>query len=202
MREIIAYAAERHIMVVPEIEMPSHAGSAARAYPELFNGGSAIDPANPATYAFIRAVFSEVARLFPAPYIHFGGDEVSDDAWKDVKDVARLKTERGLKSTADVEAYFGHNVSSIIESVGKRPMAWDEQMEADASKEMVIQWWRKGRPDALSAAANAGHELILSPVDQVYFAYHQGPGEPGAPWEGNDNGPTSISKILTWEPVP
>jgi hexosaminidase len=81
-------------------------------------------------------------------------------------------------------------------------MAWDEQAEAGAPKDVVIQWWRKGRPDVLNAAAKAGYELVMSPVDQVYFDYHQGPGEPGAPWEGNDNGPTSIAKILAWEPVP
>lgn len=201
-REIVAYAAERHIMVLPEIEMPSHAGSVARAYPELYNGGSALDPARPETYAFIRAVFAEIARLFPGPYIHFGGDEVADDAWKDVKDVQQLKSKLGLGTTKEVEAYFVRNVVSIIKSVGKRPMAWDEQAEAGASNDVVIQWWRKGRPDILAAAAKAGSEIVLSPVDQVYFDYPQGPGEPGASWEGNDNGPTSIAKILAWEPVP
>lgn len=201
-REIVAYAAEQHIMVVPEIEMPSHAGSVASAYPELFNGGGALDPAKPETYTFLHAVFCEVARLFPAPYIHFGGDEVGDDAWKDVKDVQALKVEHGLKSTQEVEAYFVRNVVRMIKSFGKRPMAWDEQAEAGASNDVVIEWWRKGRPDVLDAAAERGAELVMSPVDEVYFDYHQGPGEPGAPWEGNDNGPTSITKILAWEPIP
>lgn len=201
-REIVAYAAARHIMVVPEIEMPSHSGFAATAYPELYNGATALDPANPQTYAFIRAVFAQVARLFPAPYIHFGGDEVGDDAWKGVKDVDALKAKLGLKTTREVEAYFVRNVVSIIESVGKKPMAWDEQAEAGASRNVTIEWWRKGRPDVLAAAAQRGSELVMSPVDRLYFDYHQGPGEPGAPWEGNDGGPTSIEKILAWEPVP
>lgn len=201
-REIVAYAAERHIIVLPEIEMPSHAGSVASAYPELYNGGSALDPAKPQTYAFIRAVFSQVAQLFPEPYIHFGGDEVADDAWKNVKDVDQLKSRLGLNTTKEVEAYFVRNVVDIIKSVGKRPMAWDEQAEAGASKDVVIEWWRKDRPDVLAAAAQRGSELVMSPVDRLYFDYHQGPGEPGAPWEGNEGGPTSIDKILAWEPVP
>jgi hexosaminidase len=201
-RDIVAYAGERHITVVPEIEMPGHAGSEARAYPEFFDATGHFNPAKPETYTFIRTVLSEVARLFPGPIIHFGGDEVPDDTWKDMPDVARLKTERGLKTTDDVEAYFGDRVVQIIRDVGKRPMAWDEQVEAKAAKSVVIHWWRKGRPDVLNAAAKAGYELVLSPVDQVYFDYSQGPGEPGAPWEGNDNGPTSIAKILAWEPVP
>lgn len=201
-REIVAYAGERHISVVPEIEMPSHSGSAGNAYPELYNGGGALDPANPKTYDFIRTVFTEVARLFPDPYIHFGGDEVGDDAWKDAKDVPALKAKLGAKSTREVEAYFVRRVVDIIRSVGKRPMAWDEQVDVGASNDMAIEWWRKDRPDTLTTAAAHGAELVMSPVDKLYFDYHQGPGEPGAPWEGNDGGPTSIEKVLAWEPVP
>ena len=203
MREIVQYAAVRHIMVVPEIEMPGHAGAAARAYPEFFDAaGGAFNPANPKTYDFVRGVLSEVAGIFPAPYLHFGGDEVAEETWKGMTDVERLKTDKDLKTTDDVEAYFGKKVVGIIESLGKRPMAWDEQVDAQAAKSVVIQWWRKGRPEVLTAAANAGYELVMSPADKAYFDYHQGPGEPGAPWEGNDGGPISIAKILAWEPVP
>ena len=201
-REIVAYAADRHIMVVPEIEMPGHGGSGLRAYPEYFDPSGTFNPGKPETYDFVRGILTEVARVFPAPFIDFAGDEVGDETWKDNPDVIRLKAEKGLKTTKDVEAYFGSKVVDIIRSLGKRPMAWDEQAEAGAPKDVVIQWWRKGRPDVLNAAAKAGYELVMSPVDQVYFDYHQAPGEPGAPWEGNDNGPTSIAKILAWEPVP
>ncbi|HVI05149.1 MAG TPA: beta-N-acetylhexosaminidase [Sphingomicrobium sp.] len=201
--EIVRYAAERHIMVVPEIEMPSHAGAAARSYPEFFNpDGSAFDPANPKTYDFIQGILTEVARLFPAPYLDFAGDEVGEDSWKGMADVDRLKAEQGLKTTADVEAYFGRKVVAIIESLGKRPMAWDEQVEAHAPKSVIIQWWRRDRPDVLMAAAKAGHDLVISPADELYFDYHQGEGEPGAPWEGNKGGPQSIAKMLAFEPVP
>jgi hexosaminidase len=201
-RDIVAYAAERHITVVPEIEMPSHSGSVATAYPELYGKGSALDPANPKTYNFIRAVFTEVAPLFPGQYLHFGGDEVADDAWKGMADVDALKAQRGLTTTTEVEAYFVGKVLGIIGSVGKRPMAWDEQAEAGAPSNVVIQWWRKDKPNVLAAAAERGSELVMSPVDRTYFDYHQGRGEPGAPWEGNDGGPTDTAKILSWEPVP
>jgi len=202
-REIVRYAAERRIMVVPEIEMPGHAGAAARSYPEYFNKeGSAFNPANPKTYDFIRGVLTEVARLFPAPYIDFAGDEVGDEVWNGMADVDRLKAEQGLKTTKDVQAYFGRKVVGIIESLGKRPMAWDEQVEAHAPKSVVIQWWRRDRPDVLKTAAQRGHNLVVSPADQLYFDYHQGEGEPGAPWEGNKGGPQSIGKMLAWEPVP
>ena len=202
-RQIVQYAAERHIMVVPEIEMPGHAGAAARSYPEFFDKeGGAFNPANPKTYDFVRGVLTEIARLFPAPYLDFAGDEVGDETWKGMADVDRLKTEQGLKTTKDVQAYFGRKVVGIIESLGKRPMAWDEQVEAQAPKSVVIQWWRRDRPDILASAARSGYDLVISPADQLYFDYHQGPGEPGAPWEGNKGGPQSISKMLAWEPVP
>ena len=81
-------------------------------------------------------------------------------------------------------------------------MAWDEAFSAGVSSTVVIQWWRKKTPEVRDAAARTGHALMLSPVDQVYFDYPQGPGESGAPWEGNDNGPTSIGKILRWQPIP
>lgn len=201
-REIVQYAVDRHIMVVPEIEMPAHAGAAARSYPEFFNKtGDAFNPANPNTYGFIRGVLAEVAKLFPAPYLDFAGDEVGD-AWNGMPDVDRLKAENGLKTSNDVQAYFGRKVVGMIESLGKRPMAWDEQVEANAPKSVVIQWWRRDRPDVLTTAANEGHDLVISPADELYFDYHQGPGEPGAPWEGNKGGPQSISKMLAWEPVP
>jgi hexosaminidase len=201
--EIVQYAADRHIIVVPEIEMPGHAGAAARSYPEFFNPDrSAFNPANPKTYDFIRGVLTEVARLFPGPYLDFAGDEVGEEMWKGMADVDRLKAEKGLKTNQDIQAYFGREVVRIIESLGKRPMAWDEQVEAHAPESVVIQWWRRDRPDILKTAAQRGHELVISPADQLYFDYHQGEGEPGAPWEGNKGGPQSISKMLAWEPVP
>jgi hexosaminidase len=203
MREIVQYAADRHIIVVPEIEMPGHAGAAARSYPEFFNPDkSAFDPANPKTYDFIRGILTEVARIFPAPYIDFAGDEVGDEMWNGMPDVDRLKAEQGLKTNQDVQAYFGRKVVEIIDSLGKRPMAWDEQVEAHAPQSVIIQWWRRDRPDVLRTAANEGHDLVISPADQLYFDYHQGPGEPGAPWEGNKGGPQSIGKMLAWEPIP
>jgi len=203
MQDIVRYAAERHIMIVPEIEMPGHAGAAARSYPEFFNkDGSAFDPANPQTYNFIRGVLTEVARLFPAPYLDFAGDEVGDEMWNGMADVERLKAQEGLRTNKDVQAYFGRKVVGIIESLGKRAMAWDEQVEAQAPKSVVIQWWRRDRPDVLNVAARAGHDLVISPADELYFDYQQGPGEPGAPWEGNKGGPQSIGKMLAWEPIP
>ncbi len=201
-QEIVAYAAARHIMIVPEIDMPGHSAAAARAYPEFFDGNRTFNPANEESYEFISAVFTEVARLFPGPYIHFGGDEVRYENWASMPDVVALQEREGLEDKAAIEGYFGRRVTDIILSLGKSPMAWDEQVSAGADRRTLIQWWRKYQPEVRDQAVRSGYDVILSPADQVYFDYPQGPGEPGAPWEGNDNGPTSIAKILAWQPVP
>lgn len=201
-RQIVAYAADRHVMVIPEIDMPGHSAAAARAYPEFFDGNKTFNPAREESYTFIRAVFAEVARLFPAPYIHYGGDEVRQENWSTMPDVQALQQREGLHGKEGVEGYFGKRVAGIIRSLGKRPMAWDEQVSAGADKDVQIQWWRKYQPEVRDAAVRAGYDVILSPADQTYFDYPQGPGEPGALWEGNDDGPISLAKILAWEPIP
>ena len=202
-RALVAYAAERHITIVPTVEMPGHAGTSARAYPEFFDGGGSINPANPGSYRFIQAVFAEVARLFPSPVMHFGGDELAlGNNWETLADIQALRKQLGARDLHAVEGYFDRRVAEIIRGLGRQPMAWDEAFSAGVDKGTVIQWWRKAHPEARDRAVKAGYDVVLSPVDQVYFDYPQGLGEPGAPWEGNDNGPTSLAKVLAWEPIP
>ncbi|MBS0387370.1 MAG: family 20 glycosylhydrolase, partial [Proteobacteria bacterium] len=201
-RELVAYAQERYIQIVPEIEFPGHAGAAARAYPELFDGAGGLRLGSAAAWTFVREVYAEAARQFPSQYLHFGGDEFGGAQWEQQPEVQRLRREKGLDGARAVEGYFDNQVAAVILALGRTPMAWDETAEAGARAEVLVQWWRKGRPDVLDAAVRSGHDVVLSPVDQVYFDYPNALGEPGAPWEGNDNGPTSIAKILAWEPVP
>jgi hexosaminidase len=202
-RALLAYAAERHITIVPTVEMPGHAGTSARAYPQFFDGGGSINPANPDSYRFIQAVFAEVARLFPSRVMHFGGDELAlGNNWETLPDIQALRKQLGAKDLHAVEGHFDRRVAEIIRGLGRQPMAWDEAFSAGVDRSAVIQWWRKAHPEARDGAVKAGYDVVLSPVDQVYFDYPQGLGEPGAPWEGNDNGPTSLAKVLAWEPVP
>jgi hexosaminidase len=202
-RSLLAYAGERHITIVPTVEMPSHAGTSARAYPQFFDGGISINPANPDSYRFIHDVFAEVARLFPSPQLHFGGDELAlGSNWDKLPEVQALQHQLGGKDLHAVEGHFDRRVADIIRGLQRQPMAWDEAFSAGVDRGTLIQWWRKAHPEARDQAVKAGYDVVLSPVDQVYFDYPQGLGEPGAPWEGNDNGPTSLAKVLAWEPVP
>jgi hexosaminidase len=201
-RELVDHARSRYVEIVPEIELPTHCAAAARAYPELFLGERSINPARDASWAFIGEVFAEAARQFPARYLHFGGDEFGGESWDQSPEVQQLRQRAALTSTRQVEGYFDNRVAELIAKLGRRPMAWDETAEAGVGQQVLIQWWRKDRPEVLDAAIGSGHDVVLSPVDELYLDYPQARGEPGAPWEGNDNGPTSAAKILSWEPVP
>lgn len=201
LRELVAYAAERFVTIAPIVEMPGHAGAAARAYPEFFTRDGTFNPAAPGVYDFIATIVAEVGRQFPGRVFHFAGDEVNTGSWSQLPEVAAFMKAEGLKTHAELQRYFYNRVAQIIRSAGRQPMAWDETAEAGVHSGVTIQWWRKARPDVRDAALARGVEMVLSPVDQVYLDYAAGPGEPGAPWEGNDNGPTSVEKILRWEPL-
>ncbi len=207
-RSIVRYAAERQIDIVPEIEMPGHAGAAARAYPEFFDGGHTFNPAHPGAYRFIDTVLAEVTRLFPGRFIHFGGDEVdaNDTRWNRLPEVVAMA--RTLDPTSDkpnfkpVEAEFARRVVQLIRKHQRTPMGWDEIISAGLNADTLVQWWRMDQPDVMRTALRQGQSVVLSPADRMYLDYPQALGEPGAPWGGNIGGPMSVEKIVAWEPVP
>lgn len=205
-RSLVQYAAERHIEIVPEIEMPGHGGAAARAYPEFFDGGNTWNPANPGTYKFIDAVLAEVVQLFPGRHLHFGGDEVNPWGWSKRPDVVAMartldpaSAEPNFKA---VEAEFARRVVAIIRKHNRTPMGWDEIISAGLNADTLVQWWRLDKPEVMRKALDQGQSVVLSPADRMYLDYPQGLGEPGAPWEGNTGGPISLEKIAAWEPMP
>ncbi|WP_271009425.1 beta-N-acetylhexosaminidase [Paucibacter sp. B51] len=208
-REIVRYAAARHIEVVPEIDMPGHSGAAARAYPEFFDGRVTFNPAKPETYRFIDTLLGDLVRLFPGRYLHFGGDEVWVDntRWKDMPDVMALARKLTPADQAPqlkaVEADFARRVVQLIQKHGRIPIGWDEVIAAGLDDPaLLVQWWRMDKPEAARQALRQGQSLILSPSDRMYLDYAAGLGEPGAPWEGNTGGPVSVEKIVAWEPMP
>ena len=201
-REIVAHAKRRHIMVVPEIDMPGHSMAAAKAYPQYFDGLKTINPANPDTYTFVTEVLREVMALFPDGYLHFGGDEVRDHRWADLPEMEGFMRNNGYTDFREVEAHFDRFVSRFIADEGFTPIGWDEVASFDVAPTTIVQWWLHLRPESLDLAVRKGHQVIISPTNYLYFDYPNGPGEPGAPWEGNDNGPNSLQLIHQWEPVP
>jgi hexosaminidase len=205
---IVRYAAERQIEVIPEIEMPGHAGAAARAYPEFFDGGHTFNPAHPGAWRFIDEVLAEVTRLFPSRTIHFGGDEVeaADTGWNKMPGVVAMARALSPSSAQPdfkaVEGEFARRVAQLIRKHGRTPMGWDEIVSAGVRGGTLVQWWRMDKPEVLRAALDSKQSVVLSPADHTYLDYQQGLGEPGAAWGGNVGGPMSTEKIVAWEPLP
>lgn len=186
--EIVAYAAERGITVVPEIEMPGHCVAALAAYPHLSctGGPFAVQTqwgvhkdvfcaGKEETFTFLQAVLDQVMALFPSPYIHIGGDEVPKDRWRECSHCqARIKAE-GLTDEADLQRWFVARIERYLAGHGRRLVGWDEILEgglAQSSRTAIIQSWR-GTAGAV-AAVTAGLDAIVSPTSHCYFDYDCG----------------------------
>jgi len=210
-REIIAYAAERQITVIPEIEMPGHSSEIFAAFPELSCSGQRL-PVRPGSYwpnedifcagndsvfTFLENIIDEVVELFPAEYIHIGGDEAAKTHWKTCpKCQARIKAE-GLVDEHELQSWFVKKMEAYIVSKGKRLIGWDEILEGGLAPEATVMSWR-GEAGGI-AAARAGHDVIMTPTSYVYFDYYQGDpqSEPQA-----IGGNLPLKKVYEYEPIP
>jgi len=210
-REIVAYAAARFITVVPEIEMPGHAMGALASYPELSCTGGPFTvkpggywpitdvfcPGNERTFEFLDDVLTEVAALFPGPFIHIGGDEVDKTEWKRCpKCRARMKAE-GLKDEGELQSYFVKRVEKMLLAKGKRLIGWDEILEGGLAPQATVMSWR-GTEGGI-AAAKSGHDVVMSPTSHCYIDYYQGPPASEPPGIG---GYLPLAKVYEFEPAP
>lgn len=180
--EIIRYAQDRFIEVIPEIDMPGHATAAVRAYPELDGGGSEANPSftfNPgkeATYRFLADVLREVALLFPSQYIHIGGDEVrmGNEEWSTLPEVKQLMADHNLATLLDVEHYFLRRMADVVTGLGRTVIVWDEALAARLpSESTVVMWWRHNRPQVLQQALDGGYQVVMCPRIPLYFDFVQ-----------------------------
>ena len=188
-REVLAYAAARHIRVVPEIELPGHAKALLAAHPEfsctgthprhpaIFHGvqKEVLCAGNDAAIAFLEQVLDAVCELFPDAYVHIGGDECPKDAWKKCpKCQARIKAQ-GLKDENELQAWVTRHFTDYLAKKGRRAVGWDEVFAGNPGKDTVIQGWhiRHGNKFGL-LAAEAGHPTIVSDLSSTYFSLPQG----------------------------
>ena len=181
-KEIVAYAAERAILVVPEIDMPGHASAACRAYPELSGGGEGrwegftFHPAQERTYQFIDDVLSELVALFPSPYIHIGGDEVhyGNQSWFTDPAIQAYIKENKLKDEKDLEHHFVRRVADMIAAKGRKMVGWDEVLDAGVAPDKVlVMWWRHDKKHQLVKALEAGYDVVLTPRRPLYADFFQ-----------------------------
>jgi hexosaminidase len=198
-REIVAYAAKRHVMVVPEIEMPGHSVAALAAYPQLSCTGKPLKvetnwgvfkdiycAGNDSTFIFLQDVLSEIVDLFPSPYIHIGGDEAPKYRWENCpKCRTRLRMEK-LNSYEELQRYFISRIAKFLEGKGKTIIGWDEILEGGRPHNAMVQAWRG--IDRATEALKANAPVVVSPTSHCYFDY---------PVEV-----TNLQKVYSFDPVP
>jgi hexosaminidase len=183
-REILAYAAERHITIVPEVEMPGHSVAALAAYPELSCTGGPFQVAThfgifpdiycagkETTFAFLQDVLDEVMELFPSPYIHIGGDEAPKKRWKNCPDCQRRVREHGLQDAHALQVYFTNRIAAYLESKGRHAIGWNEILEPGLAEGAVVQYWARGRKRLLEAIRKEHRQTIMSYCFSTYLDY-------------------------------
>lgn len=175
-REIVAYAAARHVRVIPEIEMPGHSEEVLAAYPELacFGHGERngeFCAGKEETFRFVEDVLDEVIELFPSEYIHIGGDEASESTWKKCpRCQQRMRTER-LKNEQELQSYFIRRVEKFVAAHGRRIIGWDEILEGGLAPRATVMSWR-GEKGGIEAA-RSGHDVVMTPGGYCYFDSYQ-----------------------------
>ena len=203
-REVVAYAAERFVTVVPEIEMPGHALAALAAYPELGCVGQGYEvgqwwgviddvfcAGNDALYPFLEDVLSEIFELFPSEFIHIGGDECPKTRWEACpKCQAKIKA-KSLKDEHELQSYVIQRMEKFLNDNGRRLIGWDEILEGGLAPNATVMSWR-GAQGGIDAAT-AGHDVVMSPYTHVYFDYYQS--------QDKDNEPPAIGGFIPLEKV-
>jgi hexosaminidase len=181
-REIVDYAKDRFITVIPEIDMPGHATAATRAYPTLSGGdapgypGFTFDPANEETYAYLTDILKEIRTLFPSGIIHLGGDEVAFGitAWEKNPGVAKLMAADHMTDLNQVEHYFLRRVGDSVLKFCNYLMCWDEAVSAGLPvSRTYISWWRQNKRESLNEAISKGYKVVLCPRLPLYFDFVQ-----------------------------
>ena len=212
-REVVAYAAERMVTVVPEVEMPGHSQAAVFAYPQLSSSpDTAPNPGvlqvwgvspyiiNPtdASVAFMQDVLAEVLELFPSPWIHIGGDEAIKDQWKANPAIQARITALGLKDEHELQSWFIRQMDGFLTQRGRRLIGWDEILEGGLADNATVMSWR-GMAGGI-AAAKAGHDVVMAPGTHTYFDHYQSQDRAREPLA--IGGFTNLEKVYSFEPVP
>lgn len=208
-KEVIEYAKQRHINIIPEIEMPGHARAALAAYPQFSCKQLPLEPltmwgvsedvfcTSDSTFQFLYGILDEVMDLFPSKIIHIGGDEVPKNRWKECPKCQKNKIENQLANEEELQSYFIKKIDSYITSKGREIMGWDEILEGGLSPNARVMSWR-GTEGGITAAKQR-HYVVMTPGSHCYFDHYQG--------ERNQEplaigGFTPIEKVYEFEPIP
>ena len=201
-KELVAYAAERYITIIPEIEMPGHSDEVIAAYPEL---GCSHHPEHQgdlcigkeATFEMMQAILDEILEIFPSEYIHIGGDEAGKSSWVECEDCQRRMREEGLANVDELQSYMIHRIEEYLNARGRQIIGWDEILEGGLAPNATVMSWR-GEEGGRAAAA-AKHSVVMSPHAYCYIDAPQ-----DAPYSQPESigGYLPLEKVYSYEPTP
>ena len=201
-RDMLAYAAEKHITIIPEIEFPAHSDEVFVAYPELCCAGKSHTSGdfcigNPKTFEFMENVLTEVIELFPSEYIHIGGDEAGKNTWKTCPKCQALMKKEKLANVDELQSYMIRKAEEFLNSKGRRLIGWDEILGGGLAPEATVMSWR-GEAAGFKSA-RMGHDVIMTPGSYMYFDFYQADPryQPVA-----IGGYTPIRKVYNYNPIP
>ncbi|MDR2038351.1 MAG: beta-N-acetylhexosaminidase [Bacteroidales bacterium] len=210
LKELVRYAAERYITIIPEIDMPGHATAVLAAYPELSCSGGHYEVAREwgvlkniycpkeETFLFLEKVLTEVMDIFPGEYIHLGGDEAVKEQWEQSEYCRNLKMQHHLQTDEQLQIWFMQRMTNFVNSKGRKVIGWDEIMDGGEIPGTTVMSWR-GEEGGVKAARK-GHDAIMTPHKYCYLDYYQ--------WRNRDEEPlaiggyTPLSKVYMYDPVP
>ncbi|HDY7857324.1 TPA: beta-N-acetylhexosaminidase [Vibrio vulnificus] len=211
-KEVVAYAAQRSIMVIPEIDVPGHCRAAIKSLPEMLveaeddtvyrsiqnYSDNVLNPGLSTTYQFLDGVLEEIAQLFPAPYVHIGADEVPHGVWSNSPSCQALMKQHGYQDYKELQGHLLRHAEQKLRSLGKRMLGWEEAQHGDkVSKDTVIYSWSS--EDAAVNCARQGFDVVLQPAQTTYLDMTQdyAPEEPGVDWAN----PLPLEKAYNYEPL-
>ncbi len=201
-RELVAYAAERGITVIPEIEMPGHSGEVTTAYPSLSCSGlpytdGELCPGNDSVLTFLEGVLTEVMQVFPSTYIHIGGDEAGKESWKHCpKCQARIRKE-GLADETELQSWLIRKMDKFLIAHGRKLLGWDEILEGGLAQSATVMSWR-GESGGIKAA-RMDHDVVMTPGNYCYFDHYQA--DPRTQPEAI-GGYLDLKTVYSYEPIP
>ncbi|MFA6481182.1 MAG: beta-N-acetylhexosaminidase [Bacteroidales bacterium] len=210
-RKFVTYAAERNIVIIPEIEMPAHTTASLAAYPEFSCTGAPLTvlpggiwPCNniycagkEETFSFLQDVLTEIIALFPSEYIHIGGDEADKSQWTKCPSCQKRIKAEGLKDEKELQSYFIRRIEKFLNSQGRQLIGWDEILEGGLAPNAAVMSWR-GTQGGIDAA-RAGHPVVMTPTSHCYFDYYQGNPDSEPPAIG---GYLPLETVYSFDPVP
>jgi len=184
LRDLVKYATERHVEIIPEVDMPGHTQAISALHPEFTATGEAkwgtvfsvpLSPAKEEVYEYLQNILDEVLDIFPSHYIHIGADEVEKDTWKKSEACKALMEREGIETYEALQSYFVHRIHRYLESKGRQMICWDDAMEGGLDSSVDVMYWRYWTAGVPERAAKEGHHIIFTPGYPMYIAHAERP---------------------------